>query len=558
MYGAAKIRSWYAKPQSSSSQRLNAVNVCVIANDVVAEQLLVEDAERREQPDRLEPELVELGDAGVAVAVLGRDRLALAEELVAAASRRGCRGSSRASRRPWRSGSNVGLTTAWLTRPPTTWYLRPLISHHCTQRRPERRVEVAGEGVERLVVVVVGVEGEIIELGHAATVLRLRPPALGRPTISAVLLADIADAVDLDWSFVPEGRAQMAATGACEIPGFVRADALPAFVDDARRLASRRVPQRRARHRLPRLSRRVVPARPPAAVARPVRRRRGGLRPVPGRLADPPPLRVARAAPRFVAAILGLDEIYPYADPLGALNLAVMTDGDQLQWHFDQTDFVVSLAIQDADVGGDFESRAADPHRRRRALRRRGATCSPATRGRVVTLPMTPGHAAACSRAATRCTGSRPIAGTTPRLVALLGYDTKPGTMSSELLKEVRYGRVGVTAVMQIGEGFAGDGSERRARQHGARREGRAGRHGVGDRARDADGSGTRRSSWSSRPNVPVKPFTLFVNKAAIDGDKNEHARAHVGRRAGRRRGGRRSPRVRKGVVSESRPTTCC
>ena len=28
------------------------------------------------------------------------------------------------------------------------------------------------------------------------------------------------------------------------------------------------------------------------------------------------------------------------------------------------------------------------------------------------------------------------------------------------------------------------------------------------------------------RPNVPVKPFTLFVNKSAVDGDKNElHAR---------------------------------
>ena len=48
-----------------------------------------------------------------------------------------------------------------------------------------------------------------------------------------------------------------------------------------------------------------------------------------------------------------------------------------------------------------------------------------------------------------------PIHGTTPRLVALLGYDTKPGTMSSELLKAVRYGR---TTMMQIGEGFAGDG----------------------------------------------------------------------------------------------------
>jgi len=35
-----------------------------------------------------------------------------------------------------------------------------------------------------------------------------------------------------------------------------------------------------------------------------------------------------------------------------------------------------------------------------------------------------------------------PIRGTTPRLVALFGYDTAAGTMSSELLKAVRYGRV--------------------------------------------------------------------------------------------------------------------
>ena len=34
-----------------------------------------------------------------------------------------------------------------------------------------------------------------------------------------------------------------------------------------------------------------------------------------------------------------------------------------------------------------------------------------------------------------------PLGGDTSRLVALLGYDTKPDTMSSELLKMVRYGR---------------------------------------------------------------------------------------------------------------------
>ena len=59
------------------------------------------------------------------------------------------------------TGSKVGLTTARLTLPPSTWYVRPSISAHWTTRGPERGVEVAGEGVERLVVVVVGVEGPV-------------------------------------------------------------------------------------------------------------------------------------------------------------------------------------------------------------------------------------------------------------------------------------------------------------------------------------------------------------------------------------------------------------
>ena len=53
-----------------------------------------------------------------------------------------------------------------------------------------------------------------------------------------MLIDDIADACALDWSFVPEGRAQVDATGACEIPAFVHPEALPAFIDDARRLTT--------------------------------------------------------------------------------------------------------------------------------------------------------------------------------------------------------------------------------------------------------------------------------------------------------------------------------
>ncbi|MFN8019535.1 MAG: hypothetical protein U0P45_15645 [Acidimicrobiales bacterium] len=56
----------------------------------------------------------------------------------------------------------------------------------------------------------------------------------------------------------------------------------------------------------------------------------------------------------FLSAVMGR-QVFRYADPLGALNLAVMTAGDELQWHYDQTDFVVSLALQASDQGGTFD-----------------------------------------------------------------------------------------------------------------------------------------------------------------------------------------------------------
>ena len=254
-----------------------------------------------------------------------------------------------------------------------------------------------------------------------------------------MLIADIADACTLDWSFVGEGRAQMAATGACEIPGFVRAEALPAFIDDARRVEA-------LAHRSGGLGTVYLgfpdesfPIDHPqqwlgqydlGAVAYDLFPAESLIR----RLYEWPELT------RFVAAILGLDEIFPFADPLGALNLAVMTDGDQLQWHFDGTDFVVSLAIQSADQGGDFEVapqiRDADNEHYDDVAR-----VLAGERDRLITQPMTPGTLLVFAGRYSLHRVS-PIAGPTPRLVALLGYDTKPGTMSSDLLKEVRYGRI--------------------------------------------------------------------------------------------------------------------
>jgi len=253
-----------------------------------------------------------------------------------------------------------------------------------------------------------------------------------------VLRTDIPDACALDWSFVPEGRAQMQATGACEIPAFVRSDALPAFIDDARGLTP-------LAHRSGGLGT-VYLGFPDESFPQDHPQQWLGQYDV-GAVAydlfpaESPMRRLYEWSEltRFVAAILGLDEIFPYADPLGALNLAVMTDGDQLQWHFDQTDFVVSLALRDAEVGGDFEVvpriRTEDDERYDRV-----SAVLAGDRSEVVRVPMTPGTLLIFEGRHSIHRVS-PISGPTTRLVGLLGYDTQPGTMSSELLKLVRYGR---------------------------------------------------------------------------------------------------------------------
>lgn len=260
------------------------------------------------------------------------------------------------------------------------------------------------------------------------------------PRVSRTIpVVTIADLVDLDWSSVERGAAQLAATGACELPGFVRTEALPAFVEDARRLA-------------PLAHRSGGPGTAylelPDETCPPGHPRRWSAPYSVGAVAydlfpADSPIRMLYEwddLMELVAAVLGLPAIFRYADPLGALNLAVMTDGDELQWHFDQTDFVVSLALQDADEGGDFEVAprirdAGDEHFDEVARVLAG------DRSRVVTLPMTPGTLLVFAGRHSLHRVS-PIRGTTPRLVALLGYDTKPGTMSSDLLKAVRYGRV--------------------------------------------------------------------------------------------------------------------
>lgn len=242
---------------------------------------------------------------------------------------------------------------------------------------------------------------------------------------------------DAHRTCVDDARRQLGDKGAAEIPGFLSPTGVAQLVHDADALAPRAHAsggQGTAYLEFPDFS---LPARHPRlhfadyrvrAVAYDIMPVTSPLR----RLYEWDPLKDLIESVRR-------GRIFRYADPFGALNLAVMGEGDRLQWHFDQTDFVVSLAIQSAESGGDFEvvpriRSAEDEHYDEVEAVLAGQ------RARVETLPMTPGTLLIFEGRNSLHRVS-PIAGRRWRHVGLLAYDTKAGTMGSDLLRADRYGR---------------------------------------------------------------------------------------------------------------------
>ncbi len=237
---------------------------------------------------------------------------------------------------------------------------------------------------------------------------------------------------------VTQARRQLSDRGAAELEGFVSPTGVDALTRDADELAARAHPsggQGTAYLEFPDFS--LPPDHPRLHFADyAVRAVAYDITPV-----DSPLRLLYEWDPMkdLIEDVLDRGTIFRYADPFGALNLAVMGEGDQLQWHFDQTDFVVSLAIQSAEQGGDFEVvpriRSAGDERYEDV-----AAVLSGDRTRVETLPMRPGTLLVFEGRDSLHRVS-PIGGRRWRHVGLLAYDTQPGTTGSDLLRADRYGR---------------------------------------------------------------------------------------------------------------------
>ena len=143
--------------------------------------------------------------------------------------------------------------------------------------------------------------------------------------------------------------------GACDLPGFLRPEAVTAAVDGA--LAVREKAFRTEQtHDIEFSGHDPESLAPDDPLRLRVRSSKDGIAydHIP---ADSPvrSLYMSDELLAFVARVLELEPLHRSDDPLGALNLMLYAPGDELGWHFDNADFVVTLMLQAPEEGGTFE-----------------------------------------------------------------------------------------------------------------------------------------------------------------------------------------------------------
>ena len=57
----------------------------------------------------------------------------------------------------------------------------------------------------------------------------------------------------------------------------------------------------------------------------------------------------------FFLDLLDKDELHPYEDPLSSININYYDKGDALGWHFDNSDYTITLLVKNCIKGGVYE-----------------------------------------------------------------------------------------------------------------------------------------------------------------------------------------------------------
>lgn len=260
-----------------------------------------------------------------------------------------------------------------------------------------------------------------------------------------------SDVVDLDrypidqldskqgQTLVEQCRHALASDGACTLAGFIQPAAVSAMVKLAERLEDKSWPSDRP-HTVY-----FEPVDKSVAVDHPrahqVRSAKHGF--AYDLIPDDAPLRRLYESDdltRFIAAVLDKPTLHRSVDPLDAFQVTTFQTGEELGWHFDRSEFSVTVMYQQADQGGDFEYvpqlRSENEEHYSQVQK-----VLQGERARVRVLPSAPGtfaffHGRLAMHRVT------PVSGDTPRINSVLTYGERPDMRLNDLTSELFYGRI--------------------------------------------------------------------------------------------------------------------
>lgn len=142
---------------------------------------------------------------------------------------------------------------------------------------------------------------------------------------------------------------------------------------------------------------------------------------------------------RFIGKVLGHEEFHRSADPIGALSINVFEPGGGHSWHFDESHFTVTIMLQPAESGGHFEYVPSI----RTAESDNYEEVEQILDGKHPGVERLPFEAGTLCIFAGRNTLHRvtTVGGRKHRLVPVLCYDTVPGSINSDEVRMLFWGR---------------------------------------------------------------------------------------------------------------------
>ena len=142
----------------------------------------------------------------------------------------------------------------------------------------------------------------------------------------------------------------------------------------------------------------------------------------------------------FIQAVLGETKFYRYADPLADVIVNLAEAGNGFPWHFDTNNYTVTLAIQNAETGGDFEY---SPHLRSPTDENYAGVEAvlDGDSSLIRTLHLEPGDLQ-IFKGRYSLHRVTPLLGTKPRYVAIFSFAEEPDMVGSPERTRQLYGRV--------------------------------------------------------------------------------------------------------------------